>query len=218
MLQAQKRNIVGKQISKLRKEGFLPAVMYGAGHGSRSLSVHLPEFLKIWKNAGESTIIDLKVEDESARNVVIHDVALDPVLSHPLHVDFLEVASDKLLKTHVPIEFAGEAEAVKSLGGVLVRVMYELEVEALPKNLPHAIRIDVAKLATFDDKIFLGDVVAPAGVKICGDQDALIAKVDQPRAEEEIETPEVNLESIEVAKRGKKEESPEEKEPDETSS
>ncbi len=214
VLSAKKRTEFGKRLIGSRKEGLVPAVMYGSGKESRALFVKLSDFLKVWKNAGESTIIGLGVDNEQAHNVLIHDVSVDPVVSRPLHVDFYEVASDKALRVHVHVEFIGEPEAVKSLGGALVRIMHEIEVEAMPQDLPHEITIDVSHLAAFGDKIFIKDIQAPQGVKILGDADAVMAKIDAPRKEEEVAAPEINLENIEVAKKGKKEvEEPSDEEP-----
>ncbi len=210
-LAAEKRTILGKKVAGLRADGFLPAVLYGKGAESHPLSVRMPDFLKVLKSAGESTLVDLEVTGAGTHSVIIHEVGYDPVLSKPIHVDFLEVATDKLLKTHVPIEFVGESEAVKSLGGALVRVMHEIEVEALPKNLPHTIHVDISVLNAFGDKITLADLKIPADVKVHGDPAALVVKVDAPRAvEEEVPAAEINLEDIAVVEKGKKKEPSEE--------
>jgi large subunit ribosomal protein L25 len=205
-LVAERRIITGKKVGRLRQDGLLPAVVYGGEKASQSLTLKAREFMKAWKSAGESTILNLKIEGESVKNVLIHEVAVDPVKSNPLHVDFYEVKEGQKLKTHVPLVFVGESEAVKSLGGVLVKVFHEIEVEALPKDLPHELEIDLSKLATFQDHILLKDIKSIAGVTLIGEEESVIVKVDEPRVVEEEETPtDVNLEDIEVEKKGKKE-------------
>ena len=210
---AEKRVVFGKKVRVLRKNGFVPAVMYGNSSKAQALSVRTGDFLRTWKKAGESTIVDLKVEGGLTKNVLIHEVTVDPVTSAQVHVDFYEVAADRMIKTHVQIEFQGESDAVKSLGGVLLKIMHEVEIEALPKDLPHALHADLSQLKTFADHIVIKDISVPRGVTLLGSLDAVVAKVNPPRTTEELaglETAaEVNLETIEVEKKGKKEEASE---------
>ncbi len=209
-IEAQKRELVGKKAASLREKGLLPAVVYGPKGASESVSVHKDTFMKIWKKVGESTLVDLKIEGGATKSVLIYDVMLDPVKSQPLHADFYEVSADKEITAHIQLEFIGEPEAVRVLGGSLLKVTHEIEITALPKNLPHLIEIDISKLKTFDDHILLKDITLPKGVTLIGDPEGLVAKVNAPRSDEEIaqlsETTEVNLDSIEVEKKGKKEE------------
>ena len=208
-LAAEKRVLFGKKVQMLRKNGFVPAVMYGNSSSSEALSVRTGDFLRAWKKAGESTIVGLKVEGGVSKSVLIHEVTVDPLTSVPLHVDFYEVAADRMIKTHVPIEFQNESAAVKSLGGILLKIMHEVEIEALPKDLPHELHADLSQLKTFADHIVIKDIIAPRGVMVLGALDAVVAKVTPPRTTEELaglETPaEVNLENIEVEKKGKRE-------------
>jgi len=184
--------------------------VYGGGAAAEPLSVSTSEFLKMWRKAGESTVVTLSVDGDTSKSVLIHDIAFDPVTNDPLHVDFYEVVADRLLKTNIPLHFVGEAPAIKVLGGVLTKVMHEVEVEALPKDLPHEIEVDISSLATFSDHILLKHIALPTGVTLIGEPDATVAKIIPPRTDEEIaalkETVAVDLETIEVAKKGKKEE------------
>lgn len=205
---AEKRDILGKKTQNLRNKGFLPAVVYGKGKPSENITVKQGDFMKLWRAAGESTIITLEVGKDK-KNVLIHDVAVDPMKDIPTHVDFYIVDMTKTLKVDVALEFIGESEAVKS-GGILVKVHHELEVEALPKDLPHSITVDISLLKTFDDKITVADLKVPAGVTFSADSEETIALVEPPRTEEEIkgtETPEEapDLQKIEVMKKGKEE-------------
>ena len=143
-LAAQKREILGKKVKNLRKEGLIPAIIYGRKKESTPISLKENEFTNVWKSAGESSILTLLI-DEKKENVLIHDVTFDPIRDNPIHVDFLAVEMDKLIKVGVKIEFVGESPAVK-LGGTLVKIMHELQVEALPKDLPHEISVDISQL------------------------------------------------------------------------
>lgn len=201
-LRAEERNIFGKKIKPFRKEGKLPVVLYGAKTENKPLFVNLKDFTKVWKKAGESTIIDLK-EGENKFNVLIHKVDIDPVRNEPIHADLLAVQMDELISAPIPLVFEGESPAVKSLGGVLVKVMHEIEVEALPANLPHELKVDISKLETFDDKIMLGDIVLPEGVSVVAGHDEVVALVEPPREEESEEGAVSTIEDIEVAKKGK---------------
>lgn len=193
-LQAEKRTMVGKKSNALRKHGLLPAVLYGAGTTSLPLAVSQKAFQKVLEGAGESTLVKLQV-DGKPHNVLIHDVALDPITGTPLHADFLAVRMDKEIRTKVPLEFTGEAPAVKNEGGVLVKVMHEVEISALPKDLPHNIPVDLMKLERVSDRILIGDIRAPQGVKVIAEDDDVIVLVEAPRSEEELKA----LEGAEAA-------------------
>ena len=194
----------------------LPAVLYGRSlKGAVPLALTLREFMKVMKEGGESTLIDLEIEGQSKKNVLVHEVAFDPVKDVPIHVDLYEVDMTKPIRAHVPLVFTGESEVVKGGAGILVKVLHEVEVEALPKDLPHELGVDIGKLKAFNDHIVLRDVALPRGVKIHGDSEAMVVLVKPPRSEEELEAlkakpEEVSLESIEVVR--KKEEKREETE------
>lgn len=182
----------------------MPVVLYGKKENNEIFFVDLKEFRRVWKKAGESTVIDLKSGDKIF-NVIIQSVAIDPIKNEPIHADFLAVEMDKLITASIPLIFEGIAPAIKELGGVLVKVMHELEIEALPNDLPHELKIDISKLASFEDKILVSDIFLPAGVKAVANPDDAAALVEPPREDEEGEkTP--ALEDIEVEKKGKKEE------------
>jgi large subunit ribosomal protein L25 len=204
-LQSEARKVFGKALKKSRDEGKIPAVVYGKGQESISLFVPANSFAKVWKEAGESTIITIKGEaSKTPLNVIIQQVDIDPTSSRPVHVDFLKVDMDKTIQVGVPLVFEGVAAAVKELGGVLVKVMHEIEVEALPKDLPHEIKVDISKLKTFEDHITIGDINLPQGVKAIEKPEEIVALAEQPK--EEVEEPVRTIEDIEVEKKGKKEE------------
>jgi len=184
-LKAKPRQELGKKTNKQRKAGQIPAVIYGHGIKSEPLYVEKKDFLKTYKEAGESTLITLEIGGKN-RNVLIHDVARDALSEGIIHVDFYQVRMDEKIKAEVPLNFIGESDAVKSEGGVLVKNIQELEIEALPKDLPHHIDIDISALKTFDDHIFVKDLSIPDNVKILVQTDEIIASVMPPRSEEEL--------------------------------
>lgn len=180
---AEPRTVAGKAVKSLRKRGILPAVVYGKGKEAVSISVPQAEFLKLWKSAGESSLVSLKLGKEE-KNVLIHDVALDPIKSMPTHVDFYLVDMTHEVEVDVPIEFVGDAEAGKESGGILLKVLHELKIKALPKNLPHTIVVDVATLQNPKDSILIKNIKAPSGVVIMNDGGDLVAVIEEVRAAE----------------------------------
>ena len=206
-LTAKQRAALGTRASKgIRKGGGLPGIVYGAGEEAQTVEIPANEFEKVWKAAGESTIITLKGLGKE-RSVLIQDVELDKIFGTPIHVDLLAVKADEEVEVGVPLVFTGAAPAEKDLGGSLVKVMHEIEVSALPKNLPHEITVDLSGLKTFEDQIKVGDIVLPAGVKAVSGESEVVALVQPPRAEEEEKPAEpIDLSKIEVEKKGKVEE------------
>ncbi len=190
----------------LRKEGKMPAVFYGLDKKSTPIALSESEFKKVWKKAGESSAITLSTP-AGKLDTLIHDVQLDPVSGAPLHADFLVIDTKKAIQVAVQLEFEGEAPAVKNGTGTLVKVLHELEVEALPKDLPHTISVDISSLENTDSQILVKDLVLPAGVTAVNDGEEVVAAIALQQEEKE-EAP-VDLNAIEVEKKGKKEEEPE---------
>ena len=196
---AEKRDILGKKTNSLRKRGFLPAVIYGKGKPSESIAVKETDFLKLWKAAGESSIVELEL-DGKKRNVLIQDVAIDPLKDTPIHADFYAVDMTKTVKVEVPLEFIGESDAVKG-GGILIKVSHAVEVESLPADLPRSLSVDLSILKNIGDSFAVKDLKVSKGVKMLKNLDEIIALVEAPRAEVELKGEEAvapSLESIEV--------------------
>lgn len=191
--------------SLVRKAGKLPAVFYGKKEASMPISLSLGDFLKVWKEAGESTVVTLET-GEGSKESLIHDVDLDPVTGVPLHADFYVFEKGHKVEVALPIEFTGVSAAVKDLGGTLVKVLHELKIEAMPKDLPHNITVDISSLAQFGDQILARDLTMPKGVELKALPEEVIATVSAPREEKEEEAAPVDLSSIEVEKKGKTEE------------
>lgn len=199
-LQVEKRDLKDA-LGELRKSGKIPAVFYGKKEASTPIQLSQAVFEKTLKEAGESTILHLEGKDIDV-DVLIHEVDLDPVTDKPRHADFYAIEKGKTLEISVPLEFVGVAPAVKELGGILVKVMHEVEIEALPKDLPHNITVDISSLKTFGDVIAASDIKLPAGVTLKVKPEEVIASVYEPK-EEVVEAAPVDLSAIEVAKKGK---------------
>ncbi|MEK7090218.1 MAG: 50S ribosomal protein L25, partial [Patescibacteria group bacterium] len=197
-------------VRSLRSGGFIPAVIYGYGVQNESLEVKTNEFLKVWRKAGESTLVEVDIDGRKT-NVLISDVQIDPLSEQPIHADFHAVRMDEKIKARVPIEFTGESPAVKNIGAVLIKVLHELEVEALPADLPGEITVDISVLKNFGDKVFVKNIKIGPAVLIIADPDEVVILVAEPKKEEEVvSATEPGIESIEVAEKGKKEKEGEE--------
>ena len=193
-------------ISFIRSHGEIPVVVYASGQASQSLVVAQKEFYKVYKEAGTVSPVSVMV-DGKAINCLIHDVQFDPLTNLPAHADFLIVDMKKAVQVAVPLEFVGIAPAVKSGLGILVKVMHEVEIEALPNSIPHAISVDISALDTLQSQISAEQLVLPKDVTLVTKPTEIIVSIAEQK--EETESSPVDLSQIEVAKKGKKEEQPE---------
>ncbi len=184
-LNAAKRTLAGKKAQALFKQGKLPAVLYGHNIANQSIELNEKDFFKVFKKAGESTIVNLVV-DGTIQPVLIHDVQRHYLLDHPIHVDFYAVNMSEKLRAKIPLHFIGESNAVKALGGMLVKNLQEVEVECLPADLPHAIEVDISKLNNFEDAIRVSDLSVSNKVKILASPDEVMVTTQPPRSEEEL--------------------------------
>ncbi|MEK7187124.1 MAG: 50S ribosomal protein L25 [Patescibacteria group bacterium] len=188
----------------IRKAGKMPAVFYGKKEKSTPISVNLADFLKVWNEAGESTVVVLDTP-EGQKESLIFDTDFDPITSTPRHADFYVFEKGHKVSVELTLEFEGVSPAVKDLGGSFVKVLHELKVEAMPKDLPPHIVVDISSLANFGDQILAKDIKLPAGVILEENSEEVVALVTAPREEKEEEPVAVDLESIEVEKKGKEE-------------
>jgi len=206
------RTIVGKAVKQLRTQGHLPAVIYGYGTDPMNVQVETPAFIKVLKQAGNSSLVSLALPDQAAgMSVIIQNVQKDPISDALVHVDFYKVNLNETITTEVPLEFDGIAPAVKELGGILVKSIDHLEVECLPANLVHELHVDLSGLKTYDDVVLVKDIKVPSTITVKTSPDEVVATVQPPRSEEDLkalETPTESqgVESVEVLKKGKDEE------------
>ncbi len=203
-LTAKKRDLSIKA-RIVRREGRIPAVVYGRNKETEAITVDLKEFDKLFKTAGESTVISL-VGLGTDKDALIHEVVFDALSGFATHVDFYAIDKNKPVSVAVPFEFEGVSPAVKEKGAVLVKAMHELEIEALPKDLPQSIVIDISTLVELNDQIMISDIKLPHGVTTLVDADNVIVMA-APQEEEVVEEVR-DISQIEVAEKGKKEEDP----------
>lgn len=180
-LQAKARDVQSATASNVRSNGSIPAVLYGHNIPNVHLTVAQGEFEKLFRKAGESTIVELKTDDGKTHNVLIQAIQKHYLTSIITHVDFYEVSMTEKLTATVPLEFVGESDAVKILGGTLLKVIDEIEVECLPGDLPHNLEIDISVLKTFDDSILVKDIKLPKGVVVTSDPEETVANTQAPR-------------------------------------
>lgn len=187
-LVVESRSIFGKSLKTLRKEGLIPAEFYGKGVSNAHLAIKRDDFKKIFKAAGENTVIQLLI-DKKNQPALIYDVQEDRLSGEVTHVDFYGVRMDEKIKAHIPIEFEGVAPAIKEFGGVLNKTLSEIEVEALPGDLPHNFTVDLSSLKNIDESIYVKDLAVAKGVKVFIGPETPVVSVAAPRKEEEMPVP-----------------------------
>jgi large subunit ribosomal protein L25 len=163
-LSAEKRDSK-MDVNVLRKAGKLPAVFYGPKEKSTPIVVSTTEFIKAFKKAGESTVVILK-EGGNEHETLIHEVDVHPLTGAPRHADFYVIEKGKKVKVNVPLTFEGTSPAVKDLGGILVKVLREIEIEAAPRDLPHELKVDISSLAELTSVITAKEINLPSGLSL----------------------------------------------------
>ncbi len=186
---------------RLREDGKIPAVYYGRDTESVPITIKASDFIKLWQEVGGSSVFEI-AKDGNSQPALIQDVDLHPVTDQPIHADFYVIEEGQKVTVDVPIEPAGTAPAVKNLGGLLVRVMRTVEIEADPENLPDTIEVDVSNLEEFGDQATVGEITPPEGVTILADDDDVAILIEEPEELEELEPEEeeeeLDFEDIEV--------------------
>jgi len=211
-IKANKREIIGKNASRrLRMEGMIPAVIYGAREATVLLNLRKKEIFKILKSeAGETTIFQISF-DSKMRDAMIKELQRDPVTDEILHADFIQIKMDKTVRISVPVVTVGEAVGVKTEGGFVDLMTREVEVECLPKDIPEHIEVDISDLH-LHQSLKVEDIAPVEGVEILSAPDTILVLVEAPSKEEEIEVEEKEEEVIaeeeepEIIKREKAEE------------
>ena len=184
-LAAASRTVTGKKVAHMRRDGRLPAVVFGRGLESDNVSVDAHEFEQLRRHAGANTLIDLSVDGGAAAPVLVHGVQTHRVTRRPLHVDLYVVRMTEELTVDVPLVSEGTSDAVENGGGTLMHVIDFVRVRALPDHLPQSIHYSIDSLATFDDQIHVSDLAIPADATLLNDPSEVVAKVLPPRVEEE---------------------------------
>jgi large subunit ribosomal protein L25 len=204
VLKADARQVIGKQVKALRREGLLPAVIYGRGIEPMPISLGLHEASRVLPGVSSSQLIEVEV-DGKPHTTLVRERQRHPITGALLHIDFQEVSMTETLRTVVSFHLHGEAPAVTRYGGILVSGLEELLVECLPGDLPEHIEVDISSLQEIGDAIHVRDIQAPAGVEILSDPEDMIVLITAPSAAEEEEVVAAEAEP-EVIEKGKKEE------------
>lgn len=188
-LKAEPRKVSGRKVKNLRKEGTLPANIYGKKVKSLSVQVPLKEFENVYKKAGETGIVELDLGKDK-KSVLVHNVQLNPVTDAPIHVDFLQIDLKEKVSADVQVEMVGESPAQKQGLGTVVLYIDEIEVEALPTDLPDKFEVNIDNLAEVDQAIYVKDLkVDRSKVELKADPEAILAKVEPPQKVEEAPVP-----------------------------
>lgn len=183
-LKAFFRKELGKKVRALRRKGYIPAELYGHKTGNQHLAVAEKEFKKVFKEAGENTIIDLEIENIK-HPVLIYDIQRHYLDREIIHIDFYEVRADEKIRTLIPLEFIGTSPAVKEKGAVLNKAITAIEVESLPKDIPRYLEVDLSLLQDVYDSFYVKDLKLPEGVKAGLDPETVIVTAVESTIEEE---------------------------------
>jgi large subunit ribosomal protein L25 len=186
-LVAHSRSVQGKAVARLRREGILPAVVYGHGAASESLQLDARDFDDLRRHHGRNALIDLTVDGGTARPVLVHSIQEHPLKRRPIHVDFYIVKMTEEITVDVPVVAVGSSHAVDKMGGNLLHNVATVKVRALPGDLPQTLEADISVLVDFDAVIHVGDLVMPERVQLVTDPGELALRVQAPRVEEEPE-------------------------------
>lgn len=187
-LAAQPRTVLGKQVKALRRQGFVPANIFGHGV-STPVQVDARVFERLRDTHQTAGLIDLHIPDMQPETVLIRHIARRPKTGHIEHIDFLRVRMNETLTAKVSLHISGESPAAKVSKGMVLLLTESVEIEALPGDLPEYLTVDASKLTGMDTVLKAGDLELPAGVKLRTGVDESIAKVQPPRGEAEAETP-----------------------------
>lgn len=206
VLKATRRSVTGKQVRALRRQGLLPAVIYGRHLQPINIALDAHQANQIFPHLSASHLIAVDVEGER-HMALVREKQHHPVTERLLHVDFQAVSMTEKLRTTVPLEFVGEAPAAKNYGGVVLPSKEEVEVECLPKDLPPLIEVNLEGLAEIGEALYVRDLALPPGVTVLDDPDEVVVVVTAPISEAELEAaPAVGEAEPEVIEKGKKEE------------
>lgn len=186
-LQVQTRQALGKQNQALRAQGFIPAVVYGHKVKNQNIQVGASNFNKLFERAGETSLIDLEIDEQKPVKVIVQDIQRDVVKGNITHVDFHQIREDEEITVDVELEFIGESKAVKEESGILIKSLASIKIECLPANLIHRIEVDISQLKNFGDCLYVKDLKISDKVKVLDNPDEAVVSVAEPRSEKELE-------------------------------
>ncbi len=166
---------------ELREAGLLPAVVYGSKHESTAIAVPRAVFEKLFRQAGETTVVTLTGLGEKAETL-IHDVQFHPVTGVVLHADFYALAKGQKVTLNIPLEFTGVPPAEK-LGHIVVKALHEIEIEVAPAELPHSLPVDISKLENVGDHIIASEVTLPPSARLITNADEILVSITEFKEE-----------------------------------
>ncbi len=208
-LSATPRTVTGKQVGQLRRQGLLPAVIYGPSTKPQSIQLNTREASKVLRRVHGAELIDLELDGQTSK-VLVHDLQRDPIRGDFLHADLYVVDMARPIRVHLPIHLVGTSPAVVSLSGILVRGLSELEVECLPGDLIKQVEADLSVLKEIGTSLHVRDLVLPQTIKVLTDVDEQVARVTYQAKEEDLSTPLTAAAEAEVIEKGKLDEEGEE--------
>jgi len=204
-LPAKIRKEMGRKTSALKESGRIPAVVYGHKIKNVLLDIDYKEFQKVYNKAGYNSLVEMEIEGEKEpKTVLIHELQKDSVSDRVIHIDFFEISAKEEVSVKIPLVLEGVSLAVKDLGGTLIKNIAELEVKALPQNLPHEIKVSIESLKTFGDHILVKDINLPKDVKVVAKPEEIVVSVAAPAKVEEELAKEIEEKVEDVAKVEKK--------------
>lgn len=201
-LSAAAREVHGKAVKNLRRQGIVPAVVFGHGVESNAIQFDAHEFELLRRRTGRNTLLDLSLDGKTAVPVLVHDVQVHPITRHPIHVDLLVVRMTEELTVDVQVVLTGKSTAVERMGGVLLQLRNTVQVKALPDHLPQSVELDITPLEDFDQVLHVSDISMPADVTLLTDAGEAVARVQAPRVEEVEPVAEVAEEGVEPTGEG----------------
>ncbi len=192
ILKADKRTVLGSKVKQLRRTGVVPANLFGKTIDSQAIQVNAVEFNRVYKEAGETSLIWVSVEGEDKeRPTLVTSVHFNPVTGDKLHVDFHQVNLKEKVTANVPVEIIGQSEIVEANEAVLSQSLNEIEIEALPTEIPESITFDISSLKAIGDHLLVSDAKVSADVEIKTDPEQMVVSLQEPMKEEVIEVEEV---------------------------
>lgn len=186
IIEAKSREERGRKVNNGRRNGLVPAVVYGNKVESKSLWVNALDLRRLLRKSGESTIIDLQIDGKDKRNVLIHEIQRNGLSNQFMHIDFFQVRMDEKIETEVELVFIGESKAVKEMGGILVKNIDKVMVKCLPADLPSHIDVDISLIDSFEKHLTIGDLKVSSKVEMDIDHETVVVLVTPPRTEEEL--------------------------------
>jgi len=198
-LDASKREITGKKVKFLRRQGIVPANIYGHGLESTPISVDTRSLKHLLTHAGKTDLISLKIaSSKDPVRVLMREIQRNPLTDEPIHVDFYQVSMTEKIKTEVPLVFIGEAPILKKVKNISIfHLIDSIHIEALPDDLPHSLEVDVSHLEEMDHTIHIKDIPLGHGITLLSDPEQMVVKVAEARKEEEVVPAVVEAEAVE---------------------